>query len=79
MVIKVNPNTIRQWSSSWLNLKRINWNMNAKKTPNAMNDWLNAPKMPQIYVGEYYLMRRGTIALYRPIQAPWQNLIMKNR
>lgn len=63
MVIRVNPYTMRQCCSSGLNWTIISWKAKAKNTPKAMKVWFRAPKVAQIYLGEYSLTRRGIMAL----------------
>jgi len=77
IVIRVNPKTILQCSNYELNWMRINWKTKAKNTPKAMKIWLKAPNIPHISLGEYYLIKRGIMALYNPMQAPWRNRITK--
>lgn len=56
-------------------LWRIKVNKKLKNTPNAMKNWLKAPKDPEYYIGDNYLTYIGIVALYNPIQNPWTKRI----
>ena len=56
-------------------LSRTKANEKLKNTPNTMKNWLKAPKDPEYYIGDNYLMYKGIVALYTPMQSPWASLL----
>ncbi len=66
MVSRGSPNITHQYDSP-LSSFRIFSNMylrkKEKKTPKAMNNWFNAPNVPDISLGEISFIMTGMIAL----------------